>query len=147
MVDDPVGATTVHGVGGIWGVIAVGLFAEAVPLGTTNARSGALLGGGWYLFSVQSLAALSLTMWGMMSTLVMLSIVNKIISLRNDHNEEVLGSDSAEHNMEEVRCGSCDNNEVKVDQSRSEQKRGKDNYGFEGRFILKTPDSHVVSLT
>lgn len=63
-VDDPVGASAVHGIGGIWGVIAVGLFAgDPKPLGTTNGRVGLFGGGGWYLFGIQSLAALCLLCW------------------------------------------------------------------------------------
>lgn len=47
-VDDPVGATVVHGIGGIWGVWAVGLFAEdPLPLETTSGRKGLFKGGGW----------------------------------------------------------------------------------------------------
>jgi Amt family ammonium transporter len=39
-IDDPVGASAVHGVGGIWGVIAVGIFAEnPYPLLTTTVET------------------------------------------------------------------------------------------------------------
>lgn len=63
-VDDPVGASAVHGLGGIWGVIAVGLFADnPIPLETTSGRSGLFRGGGWYLLGVQCLSALSLACW------------------------------------------------------------------------------------
>jgi ammonium transporter, Amt family len=63
-VDDPVGASAVHGLGGIWGVISVGLFADdPKPLGTTGGRKGLFKGGGWYLIGVQSLCALCLLCW------------------------------------------------------------------------------------
>lgn len=63
-VDDPVGASAVHGLGGIWGVVAVGLFAgDPKPLTTTNGRTGLFRGGGWYLFGIQSLAAFCLLCW------------------------------------------------------------------------------------
>lgn len=63
-VDDPVGASAVHGVGGMWGVIAVGLFADnPKPLETTNGRTGLFKGGGWYLLGIQCLSALCLLCW------------------------------------------------------------------------------------
>lgn len=63
-VDDPVGASAVHGIGGVWGVIAVGFFADnPIPLETTNGRTGLFKGGGWYLLGIQSLTALCLAAW------------------------------------------------------------------------------------
>ncbi|KAG8316751.1 Ammonium transporter [Homalodisca vitripennis] len=44
-IDDPVGASSVHGICGIWGVLAVGLFSQdPKPLTTTNGRTGLLRG-------------------------------------------------------------------------------------------------------
>nr|XP_023030427.1 putative ammonium transporter 3 isoform X1 [Leptinotarsa decemlineata]XP_023030428.1 putative ammonium transporter 3 isoform X1 [Leptinotarsa decemlineata] len=97
-VDDPVGASAVHGVGGIWGIIAVGIFAEnPYPLGTTNGRSGLIKGGGWYLFGVQCLTALCLLSWGIISTVILLWIINKFITIRMDVHVELLGADLTEH--------------------------------------------------
>lgn len=105
-VDDPVGASSVHGVCGIWGVIAVGLFADnPIPLGTTNGRSGLFKGGGWYLLGVQSLAALCLACWGVCSTVLLLWFINKIIPIRMDPNEELLGADLMEHRIRHSQIG------------------------------------------
>lgn len=119
-VDDPVGASAVHGLGGIWGVIAVGLFADnPIPLETTNGRSGLFKGGGWYLLGVQCLAALCLLCWvrnltlcrlefvikidyffqGILSTAIMLWIINLFIPIRMDPNEELIGADLCEHKI------------------------------------------------
>lgn len=99
-VDDPVGASAVHGLGGIWGVIAVGLFADdPKPLTTTSGRTGLLRGGGWYLFGVQCLAALCLLSWGVLTTFILLWIINKIVPIRMDPNEELLGADLTEHKI------------------------------------------------
>ena len=44
-IDDPVGAVSVHGVGGLWGVLAIGLFVDADSLEKiTNGRSGLFKG-------------------------------------------------------------------------------------------------------
>lgn len=117
-VDDPVGASAVHGVGGMWGVIAVGLFADnPKPLETTNGRTGLFKGGGWYLLGIQCLAALCLLCWvrlsstliknklsyigfqGVFSTFVLLWAINKILPIRMDPNEELLGADLMEHRI------------------------------------------------
>ncbi|KAL7044742.1 hypothetical protein ACKWTF_002036 [Chironomus riparius] len=105
-VDDPVGASAVHGLGGIWGVISVGLFADnPKPLGTTNGRTGLFKGGGWYLFGIQCLAALCLLSWGILSTFILLYIINKIVPIRMDPNEELLGADLMEHRVRHNAIG------------------------------------------
>lgn len=124
-VDDPVGASSVHGVCGIWGnilvfyvnepqvknntfvgVVAVGLFADnPVPLETTSGRSGLFKGGGWYLLGIQSLSALCLTCWGVCSTFLLLWMIDKIIPVRMDPNEEILGADLMEHRIRHAQIG------------------------------------------
>lgn len=105
-VDDPVGASSVHGISGIWGVIAVGLFADnPIPLGTTNSRSGLFKGGGWYLLGVQCLSALCLGCWGVASTFFLLWLINKIVPIRMDANEELLGADLMEHRIRHSQIG------------------------------------------
>jgi ammonium transporter, Amt family len=105
-VDDPVGASSVHGLGGVWGVIAVGLFADdPKPLTTTNGRTGLFRGGGWYLFGIQCLTALCLASWGVLSTFILLWIINKIVPIRMDPNEELLGADLTEHFVNHSQIG------------------------------------------
>ncbi|XP_017847227.1 putative ammonium transporter 2 [Drosophila busckii] len=105
-VDDPVGASAVHGVCGIWGVIAVGLFADnPIPMDTTNGRSGLFKGGGWYLLGIQTLSAFCLACWGICSTFLLLYIVNKIIPIRMDPHEELLGADLTEHRIRHTQIG------------------------------------------
>ncbi|XP_063706513.1 putative ammonium transporter 2 [Culicoides brevitarsis] len=105
-VDDPVGATSVHGICGIWGVIAVGLFSgNPQPIDTTGGRRGLFRGGGWYMLGVQTLAALCLLTWGMLSTFVLLWGINKITPIRMDPYEELLGADLCEHNIKHGHIG------------------------------------------
>uniref|UniRef100_A0A6P7FBL8 Ammonium transporter n=2 Tax=Diabrotica virgifera virgifera TaxID=50390 RepID=A0A6P7FBL8_DIAVI len=97
-VDDPVGASSVHGIGGIWGVIAVGIFAEdPIPLDTTSGRNGILKGGGWYLLAIQTLTALCLLAWGVLSTFILLWIINLFITIRMEVHTELMGADITEH--------------------------------------------------
>lgn len=99
-VDDPVGASAVHGLGGIWGVVSVGLFADdPKPLETTSGRTGLFKGGGWYLLGVQCLTAFCLLCWGILSTGLLLWIINRIIPIRMDPNEELVGADLCEHKI------------------------------------------------
>ncbi|RZC33607.1 ammonium transporter 3 [Asbolus verrucosus] len=105
-IDDPVGASAVHGVGGIWGVLAVGIFAEnPFPLDTTNGRSGVIKGGGWYLLGVQSLACVCLVAWGVTSSVILLWGINKIVTIRMEVHAELLGADLTEHSVKHGNVG------------------------------------------
>lgn len=105
-IDDPVGAAATHGASGIWGVIAIGLFADnPYPLDTTSGRKGLFKGGGWYLLGVQSLSALCLTIWSFISSIVLLWIIDKIIPIRMSVHEEVLGADLVEHRIRHSKIG------------------------------------------
>ncbi|XP_035796478.1 putative ammonium transporter 2 [Anopheles albimanus] len=105
-VDDPVGASSVHGVAGIWGVLAVGLFADnPLRMDTTSGRSGLFKGGGWYMLGVQSLSALCLACWGVCVTFLLLWLINKIVPIRMDPNEELLGADLMEHRIRHTQIG------------------------------------------
>lgn len=56
-----------------------------------------LVGGGWYLLGIQSLTALCISVWGICSSLVLLWFINKIVPIRMDVHEELLGADITEH--------------------------------------------------
>ncbi|XP_014274656.2 putative ammonium transporter 3 isoform X2 [Halyomorpha halys] len=97
-VDDPVGATAVHGISGVWGVVAVGLFAEnPYPLETTSGRCGVVKGCGSYLLGIQALAALCLATYSFISSYIILWCINKVVPIRMLPHEELLGADLAEH--------------------------------------------------
>ncbi|XP_060518503.1 putative ammonium transporter 2 isoform X2 [Cylas formicarius] len=105
-IDDPVGASAVHGVGGIWGIIAVGIFASnPYPLDTTGGRNGIAKGGGWYLLGVQTLTVFCFVTWGLCSTVTLLWIINKIVPIRMAVHEELLGADLTEHLVKHPKVG------------------------------------------
>ncbi|KAE8742660.1 hypothetical protein FOCC_FOCC011789 [Frankliniella occidentalis] len=105
-IDDPVGATSVHGMAGIWGVLAVGLFSSGPPdMPTTQGRSGLVHGGGFYLLGVQALSALCLGTWSFCSTMVMLWLIDKVVPIRLGPHEELIGADLIEHRVKHDGVG------------------------------------------
>ncbi|GFU07041.1 putative ammonium transporter 3 [Nephila pilipes] len=99
-VDDPVGAVAVHGVGGILGMTAVGLFVEADPLlNMTGGLNGLFKGGGFYFLSVQLLSCLCTATWSMSTTFILLKTINFITPIRMSQPKELLGADFNEHNI------------------------------------------------
>ncbi|XP_045782526.1 putative ammonium transporter 3 [Maniola jurtina] len=105
-VDDPVGASAVHGACGLWGVIAVGLFADnPIPMDTTNGRSGLFKGGGWYLLGVQSLTGICLASWGALVTMALLWLIDLVLPIRMEPYEELLGADLTEHRIRHGQVG------------------------------------------
>lgn len=88
--DDPVGAIAVHGVGGVWGIIAVGLFAT---------EGGLFYGGGAYLLMVQALGVLSVSLWAFGVTFVVFKILKATMGLRVTLQEEMEGLDITEHGI------------------------------------------------
>ncbi len=85
-VDDPVGAVAVHGFNGVWGVLAVGLFAT---------RGGLLSGGGLHLLGVQALGVTVLSLWGFGATWVAFRVLDATLGLRVSPEEEAMGLDAA----------------------------------------------------
>ena len=63
-VDDPVGAVGVHMGGGIWGLLAVGLFADS-SLPGVDVMDGLFRGGGFKLLGLQVLAIVSISAWSL----------------------------------------------------------------------------------
>ncbi|XP_045457669.1 putative ammonium transporter 2 [Melitaea cinxia] len=105
-IDDPVSASAVHGASGLWGVIAVGLFADnPIPMDTTNGRSGLFKGGGWYLLGVQTLTGVCLLAWGALVTMALLWLIDRVLTIRMDPYEELLGADLTEHKIRHSQIG------------------------------------------
>ncbi|CAG0891668.1 unnamed protein product [Cyprideis torosa] len=90
-MDDPVGAIAVHFGGGLWGTIAVGLFAQS------GTQAGLFAGGGWYLLGVQILGAVCTAAWSLGTTYLLLKGISFVRSVRMSAWVEVLGADLVEH--------------------------------------------------
>ncbi len=89
-IDDPVGAFAVHGVNGIWGTLAVGLFAM---------EGGLFYGGGASLLGVQALGVAAVAGWTIVTMFPVFFIIKKTTGLRVTQEEEVLGLDMTEHGL------------------------------------------------
>ena len=87
-IDDPVGASSVHGVCGILGTLMTGLFAL---------DGGALYGGGWGFFGAQFLGVLAIDAWAAVAGVVLFFGIKKIAGLRVDKRIEEEGLDIYEH--------------------------------------------------
>ncbi len=99
-IDDPVGAVAVHGFGGAWGMLAVGLFVDIDPLeDMTAGRRGLFHGGGFYLLGVQTLAVVCIIAWSGLVSFILLYGIDKAMGLRMTEEEEILGADYCEHGI------------------------------------------------
>ena len=89
-IDDPVGAFPVHAVSGMWGTVAVGLFAT---------EGGLFNGGGWSLLCVQVLGLLVFCIWGFTLTWTGLKIIKRFVPVRSSIEEEEVGLDISYHGI------------------------------------------------
>jgi Amt family ammonium transporter len=96
-VDDPVGAVAVHGMNGIWGTLAVGIWGQS-SLGL--ARDGLLHGGGVTQLLVQTLGAATVSLFVVVAMGLVFVAIDKTVGLRVSRQEELRGLDIGEHAME-----------------------------------------------
>ncbi|MBQ1335018.1 MAG: ammonium transporter, partial [Clostridia bacterium] len=110
-VDDPVGAVAVHGLCGIWGTLAVGLFAtpEAPAYALADASgemlSGVFYGGGLKLLGIQALGVLSVGAWTAVTITSVFLIIKLTLGLRVSRDEETAGLDASEHGLPSAYAG------------------------------------------
>jgi Amt family ammonium transporter len=96
-VDDPVGAFPVHGVCGIWGTLAVGIFGQAA-LGAP--ADGLLFGGGFGQLAVQALGVVACLGFIAVAMFIVFKLIDLTIKLRVSEETELRGLDSDEHGLE-----------------------------------------------
>lgn len=94
-LDDPVGATAVHLSNGIFGTLAVGIFAQAGVNG--NEVNGLLFGGGFTQLGIQVLGVAAAGAFTFAGTCVIWILIKKTIGLRVSIKEELEGLDIGEH--------------------------------------------------
>lgn len=85
-IDDSLDAVGIHGIGGVWGSIATGIFAST-----------GLIAGNWLLLKVQLICTISTLAYSLIMTSVIITILEKTMGLRVTKSEEVLGLDLSQH--------------------------------------------------
>ena len=90
-VDDPVGAIAVHGFNGVFGTLAVGLFAK---------EKGLLMGGGPHLLSVQAIGVFVIATFSFVTIYVVMTILKKTMGVRVSREEELSGIDAGSFGVE-----------------------------------------------
>ena len=103
-IDDPVGAVGVHWANGVWGTIAVGLFAtgrgdtvQAFADGSTYA--GLFYGGGAKLLGIQILGIVAIDLYAAVMMTIVFQLIKHTIGLRTTAEEEIIGMDISEHGL------------------------------------------------
>jgi Amt family ammonium transporter len=96
-IDDPVGAVSVHGVCGVWGTLAVGLFADGV---NAPGITGLFYGGGMDQLLVQLLGVGAVLLWVLGTAGILFGLLKSLNLLRVTEKEELMGLDVGEHGME-----------------------------------------------
>ncbi|MFO7680775.1 MAG: ammonium transporter [Chloroflexota bacterium] len=98
-VDDPVGAVAVHGFNGMWGTIAVGLFAAPAVGALTGMgdTAGLFYGGGLSQFGIQVMGTVAVSAWAFVTMGGLFFVMKKTIGVRVSPKEELEGLDISEH--------------------------------------------------
>ncbi|MDM7940874.1 MAG: ammonium transporter [Methanothrix sp.] len=91
-LDESCDAWAVHGMGGLWGAVATGIFATA----SVNNYTG-LLYGNLHQFQVQIMAAGASVIYAFVLTYILAKIVDEVMGLRVSEDEEYVGLDIAQH--------------------------------------------------
>lgn len=110
-IDDPVGAVAVHMMNGIWGTIAVGLFATNTAPGYSiadasgNELVGLFYGGGFKLLGLQLLGFVAVAAWTVVTITIVFLVIKATIGLRASEEEEIVGLDVMEHGLASAYSG------------------------------------------
>lgn len=110
-IDDPVGAVAVHCFNGIWGTIAVGLFATdsapgyAIANASGKTLTGLFYGGGFELLGLQLLGFVTVAAWAAVTMIITFLVIKALVGLRVSREEEITGLDETEHGLPSAYAG------------------------------------------
>ncbi len=99
-IDDPVGAVSVHGSCGIWGLISIGIFADGTYGNysiTGPFVTGLLYGGGFGQLAAQLISALVVVLWAFGTGYALFKLMDRAFGIRVPPEEELTGLDIPEH--------------------------------------------------
>src|SRR5438270_6367411 len=94
-VDDPVGAISVHGICGIWGVLSVGIFADGTSNYAGTSVKG-LIAGDAGQFAAQFIGAVVVIVWSFGVSYIFFRILHAIMNMRVSPEVELAGLDLPE---------------------------------------------------
>ena len=103
-VDGPVGAVAVHFFNGLWGTLAVGLFATTSAPGN-DSLTGLFYGGGFSLLGAQLLGVVIVLAWTGVTMTIFFLLIKAIFGLRVSEEEEITGLDATEHGLPSAYAG------------------------------------------
>lgn len=103
-IDDPVGAVAVHCLNGLWGTIAVGLFATTSAPGN-DTLTGLFYGGGITLLAKQVVGMLAVAAWASVCLTICFLVIKATVGLRVTAEEEAEGLDVCEHGLASAYSG------------------------------------------
>lgn len=103
-VDDPVGAVAVHCLNGIWGTLAVGLFATTSAPGN-DTFTGLFYGGGFALLGKQLIGFFAVAAWTAVTITIAFLVIRATVGLRVTEEEEIEGLDPTEHGLASAYSG------------------------------------------
>jgi Amt family ammonium transporter len=96
-IDDPVGAFPVHGLVGIWGTLAVGIFGQ---VGFGAPSDGLFFGGGFGQLGIQTLGVAACLAFTAIAMLIVFKGIQAVVGLRVSRETELRGLDLDEHGLE-----------------------------------------------
>jgi len=104
-IDDPVGAISVHLVNGIWGTLAVGLFAvgasdKAGAIYSAGPAAGLFYGGGLGQLLIQLMGVVCVGGMTVLLSGIFMIVLKATLGIRVSEEEEIMGLDVGEHGME-----------------------------------------------
>jgi ammonium transporter, Amt family len=99
-IDDPIGAVAVHGMAGVWGTLATGLFAvPALAANLATGRGGLVYTGSFHQLGIQALGLLTVGAFTFTASFATLWAMNAVWGIRVDPETETAGLDVSEHGM------------------------------------------------
>ena len=113
-IDDAVSAFSVHGVGGFFGTILVGLFAS---------ETGLVYSGDFEQLKVQTIGGVAVAVWSIIITFVVVVLLKYTVGIRVPLKYEMMGLDNMEHNIdfEEEKSEEIDQIDQEVEKNNTEE--------------------------
>src|SRR5437667_785195 len=99
-IDDPIGAVAVHGLAGVWGTLATGLFAvPALASNLATGRGGLVYTGSFHQVGVQALGLVAVGGFTFTASFGCLWTLKRLWGIRVEEHVETAGLDVSEHGM------------------------------------------------